>query len=141
MVLFLLTAVVLTLLVLIQRGRGGGLAGAFGGAGGSSAFGTKTADVFVRATAVVGAIFFLLSVVTAILLSPAKEKTPREPPAVPAPAEPGTGAATPAEKAEKAPEKAAPTPAEKAAGTPAEKAAGGTAAPAPAETPKTTPAK
>jgi len=140
MVLFLLTAVILSLLVLIQRGRGGGLAGAFGGAGGSSAFGTKTADVFVRATAIVGAIFFVLSVVTAMFLRPARE-TPREPPAVPAPAEPGTGAATPAEKAEKAPEKAAPTPAEKPGATPAEKPAGGTAAPAPAETPKTTPAK
>ena len=33
-------------LVLIQRGRGGGLAGAFGGAGGQSAFGTKAGDVF-----------------------------------------------------------------------------------------------
>ena len=140
MILFLLTAVILTLLVLIQRGRGGGLAGAFGGAGGSSAFGTKTADVFVRATAIAGAIFFVLSVVTAVFLRPARE-TRREPPAVPAPAEPGTGAATPAEKAEKAPEKSAPTPAEKPAATPAEKPAGGTTAPAPAETPKTTPAK
>ena len=130
MILFLLTAVVLTLLVLIQRGRGGGLAGAFGGAGGSSAFGTKTADVFVRATAVAGAIFFILSVVTAILLRPAKE-TPREPPAAPAPAEPGAGTATPAEKPA--------TPAEQPAAAPAEKPATGT--PAPVETPKTTPSK
>ena len=34
MVLLFLTSVFLILLVLIQRGRGGGLAGAFGGLGG-----------------------------------------------------------------------------------------------------------
>jgi preprotein translocase subunit SecG len=68
MILFLLCGVILTLLILIQRGRGGGLAGAFGGAGGSSAFGTKTADVFVKATAVLGAIFFVLAIVTALLM-------------------------------------------------------------------------
>jgi preprotein translocase subunit SecG len=68
MVLFLVTAVVLSLLVLIQRGRGGGLAGAFGGAGGSSAFGTKTADIFIKATAVLGGAFFLLAIITAWLM-------------------------------------------------------------------------
>jgi preprotein translocase subunit SecG len=40
----------LMLVVLIQRGKGGGLAGAFGGAGGSSPFGSRTADQFVRIT-------------------------------------------------------------------------------------------
>jgi preprotein translocase subunit SecG len=40
----------LMLLVLIQRGKGGGLAGAFGGAGGSSPFGSRSADQFVRVT-------------------------------------------------------------------------------------------
>ena len=40
----------LMLIVLIQRGKGGGLAGAFGGAGGSSPFGSRTADQFVRIT-------------------------------------------------------------------------------------------
>jgi preprotein translocase subunit SecG len=37
-------------IILIQRGKGGGLAGAFGGAGGSSAFGTKAGDVFTKIT-------------------------------------------------------------------------------------------
>ncbi|HVS37924.1 MAG TPA: preprotein translocase subunit SecG, partial [Gemmataceae bacterium] len=36
----LLVGLFLILLVLIQRGKGGGLSGAFGGAGGSSAFGS-----------------------------------------------------------------------------------------------------
>jgi preprotein translocase subunit SecG len=40
----------LMLIVLIQRGKGGGLAGAFGGAGGSSPFGSRSADQFVRVT-------------------------------------------------------------------------------------------
>jgi preprotein translocase subunit SecG len=40
----------LMLIVLIQRGKGGGLAGAFGGAGGSSPFGSRAADQFVRIT-------------------------------------------------------------------------------------------
>ncbi len=45
-----LTGVVLIGLVLIQRGKGGGLAGAFGGAGGSSAFGSRAGDAFTKAT-------------------------------------------------------------------------------------------
>ncbi|MFM8735442.1 MAG: preprotein translocase subunit SecG [Pirellulales bacterium] len=49
-------------LVLIQRGRGGGLAGAFGGAGGQSAFGTKAGDVFTRITVVVAACWILLCI-------------------------------------------------------------------------------
>ena len=40
----------LLLIVLIQRGKGGGLAGAFGGAGGSSPFGSRAADQFVKIT-------------------------------------------------------------------------------------------
>ena len=48
------------LLVLIQRGKGGGLAGAFGGAGGSSAFGSRAGDTFTRVTIIVAAIWILL---------------------------------------------------------------------------------
>ena len=43
-------AVFLILLVLVQRGRGGGLAGALGGAGGQSAFGAKAGDTFTKIT-------------------------------------------------------------------------------------------
>jgi preprotein translocase subunit SecG len=49
-VLMFLTALFLILLVLIQRGRGGGLAGALGGMGGQSAFGSKAGDTFTRIT-------------------------------------------------------------------------------------------
>ncbi len=50
------TALFLILLVLIQRGRGGGLTGVLGGAGGQSAFGTKAGDIFTKIT--VGVAFF-----------------------------------------------------------------------------------
>jgi preprotein translocase subunit SecG len=50
----------LILLVLIQRGKGGGLAGAFGGAGGSSAFGSRAGDTFTRITIYTAAIWILL---------------------------------------------------------------------------------
>ena len=48
--LLFLTSLVLILLVLIQRGRGGGLSGAFGGMGGQSAFGAKAGDTFTHIT-------------------------------------------------------------------------------------------
>ena len=40
--LIVLLSLFMICLILIQRGKGGGLAGAFGGVGGSSAFGTKS---------------------------------------------------------------------------------------------------
>lgn len=48
--LLLFLGVFLMIVVLLQRGRGGGLAGAFGGLGGQSAFGTKAGDVFTKIT-------------------------------------------------------------------------------------------
>jgi preprotein translocase subunit SecG len=47
-------------LVLIQRGKGGGLAGAFGGVGGSSPFGSKAGDAFTRITIWVAAIWIVV---------------------------------------------------------------------------------
>ncbi|MEO1527474.1 MAG: preprotein translocase subunit SecG [Planctomycetota bacterium] len=45
-------SVFLILLVLVQRGKGGGLTGALGGPGGQSAFGSKAGDTFTVITAV-----------------------------------------------------------------------------------------
>jgi preprotein translocase subunit SecG len=61
-------ALFLIALVLIQRGRGGGLAGAFGGAGGQSAFGTKAGDLFTRITVVAAAIWIVLCIAATNLL-------------------------------------------------------------------------
>lgn len=63
-VLLILTSIFLILVVLIQRGRGGGLAGAFGGMGGQSAFGTKAGDLFTRVTIGVAAFWIVLCVVS-----------------------------------------------------------------------------
>ena len=50
---------ILMLIVLIQRGKGGGLAGAFGGVGGSSPFGSRAADQFVKITLYLAAVWVL----------------------------------------------------------------------------------
>lgn len=68
MTLLMLVGLFMMLVVLIQRGRGGGLAGAFGGAGGSSAFGTKAGDVFTKITVVVAIIWFALAGFSGIAL-------------------------------------------------------------------------
>jgi preprotein translocase subunit SecG len=60
----ILISIFLMLVILVQRGRGGGLTGALGGMGGQSAFGTKAGDLFTRITIVVAAIWVLLSMVT-----------------------------------------------------------------------------
>jgi preprotein translocase subunit SecG len=66
-VLMSVTALFLILLVLVQRGRGGGLSGALGGMGGQSAFGTKAGDLFTKITMYV-ATFWILLCIGAILL-------------------------------------------------------------------------
>jgi len=60
--LLVLSSLFLILLVLVQRGRGGGLAGALGGMGGQSAFGTKAGDVFTKITVGVAAFWICLCV-------------------------------------------------------------------------------
>jgi preprotein translocase subunit SecG len=58
--LVIITGLFLIFLVLIQRGKGGGLAGAFGGVGGSSAFGSRAGDLFTRITIIVAAVWIVL---------------------------------------------------------------------------------
>jgi preprotein translocase subunit SecG len=85
----LLLGVFMILLILIQRGKGGGLAGAFGGAGGSSAFGSRAGDAFTRLTIYVATVWFLMIMVQIRLVQPAvaaperpqlgeREKTPEK---------------------------------------------------------------
>jgi len=59
-----LVGVLMIFIILLQRGRGGGLAGAFGGAGGQSAFGTKAGDVFTKITICLALIWVTLAGVT-----------------------------------------------------------------------------
>ena len=62
-VLFLLSLFIV-LIILLQRGRGGGLTGALGGAGGASAFGVKAGDIFTRITAVSVLLWIVLCALT-----------------------------------------------------------------------------
>ena len=64
-----LTSLFLILLILVQRGRGGGLSGALGGMGGQSAFGTKAGDVFTRITIIVASVWILLSIFSITILN------------------------------------------------------------------------
>lgn len=77
MVVLLLTAIFLITLVLIQRGRGGGLAGAFGGLGGQSAFGTKAGDMFTKITIAVATFWILLCALTVKFANTADNKFDR----------------------------------------------------------------
>ncbi|MHC5108242.1 MAG: preprotein translocase subunit SecG [Planctomycetota bacterium] len=61
--LIIFVCALVMLVILIQRGRGGGLTGAFGGAGGSSAFGAKTGDVFTWITVIIVGVWGLLQIV------------------------------------------------------------------------------
>ena len=63
------TSLFLILLVLVQRGRGGGLTGALGGAGGQSAFGSKAGDVFTKITIGVACGWLILCIATIKILN------------------------------------------------------------------------
>lgn len=57
-------SLILMFIVLIQRGKGGGLAGAFGGPGGSSAFGSRAGDAFTKITLYLAAIWVLVIMIS-----------------------------------------------------------------------------
>ena len=59
-VLVIVLSLLLMFIVLIQRGKGGGLAGAFGGVGGSSPFGSRAGDAFTKITLYMAAVWILL---------------------------------------------------------------------------------
>lgn len=79
LVLFILVCVFLILLVLIQKGRGGGLASAFGGMGGNTAFGSKTGDVLTWATSVVFGVFIVLAIILNLVANSVNAKRPAAP--------------------------------------------------------------
>ena len=58
--ILLFLSLVMWLLILIQKGKGGGLAGAFGGAGGSSPFGSRAGDAFTKITLYLAAVWVLI---------------------------------------------------------------------------------
>jgi preprotein translocase subunit SecG len=107
--LYVLTCMVLMLVILLQQGKGGDIANAFGGGSSQAAFGARSgATVLSRATTVCAVLF----VVGALVLGIVGQRGPgsviggrvpaRAPsaPATPAPAAPAPAPANPAPPAE-----------------------------------------
>ena len=93
-VLFVICCVSLVLIILIQKGRGGGLSGAFGGAmAGGGILGSKTGDFLTWMTIALVGLFLTLAVVMAKFykpspvgdydVSPQTQQTPLETPEQP----------------------------------------------------------
>lgn len=140
--LLIVVTVALIGLILIQRGKGGGLAGAFGGGGVEQAFGTHATTLAQKATWVLGALFMALTVILGIIWQrPVMVTAPQTPaatmPATPAAAPTAPGAAAPA-KDNKAASTATPGAPAKATSAPAQAPA---ATPAPAKAAPAAPAK
>jgi preprotein translocase subunit SecG len=74
--LFVVICILLIIVVLLQKGRGGGLGAAFGGVG-TTAFGTKTGDVFTWVTIILTVLFVLLSIAAAIAIRPGQTAAAR----------------------------------------------------------------
>jgi len=70
-IIFLFCAVALILIILVQKGRGGGLGAAFGGGLASGLLGSKTGDFLTWVTIVLVGIFLTLAVVMAKFYKPA----------------------------------------------------------------------
>ena len=75
-------SVLLIGLILLQKNRGSGLSGAFGGVGGHSAFGTKTGDMLTWVTVGLTTLFMLLAIVGNYVFEPVE--TSQATPAAPA---------------------------------------------------------
>lgn len=113
LLVFGFVSLLLIAVVLIQKGRGGGLASAFGGGSGTAtAFGSKTGDVLTWATSVIFGVFLLLAIVLNLIANHSNAKSTATPvaPLLPTPA--SSSSATPPTDAPASPAPAAaPTPA------------------------------
>ena len=69
-VVFVICSVLLILIVLLQKGRGGGLSGAFGGGMGGSLLGSKTGDFLTWVTICLVGVFLILATVMAKYYKP-----------------------------------------------------------------------
>jgi preprotein translocase subunit SecG len=106
-VLWMLVTSTLILVILIQKGRGGGLAGAFGGAGASSLMGAKTGDFLTWVTIGLVATFLILSVLMGLYMRPMQSEELASPAAQTAPASQPDQTGLPSPSAEPKPAAAA----------------------------------
>jgi preprotein translocase subunit SecG len=79
--LFVVVCLVLIMVILIQKGRGGGLSGAFGGGMASGLLGSKTGDFLTWVTIGLVVVFLGLAVLMAKFFRPSVSEYGVEPPA------------------------------------------------------------
>ena len=66
--LFVLTCLILSLVILLQQGRGGDIASAFGGSSSQAAFGARSgATLLTKATSIAAALFMILALALSII--------------------------------------------------------------------------
>ena len=66
--LFVLVCFILSLVILLQQGRGGDIASAFGGSSSQAAFGARSgATVLTKATSIAAALFMILALALSII--------------------------------------------------------------------------
>src|SRR5688500_14549273 len=103
---YVLICLVLSLVILLQQGRGGDIASAFGGSSSQAAFGARSgATLLTKATAIAAVLFMLFALTLSVLgqrggtssvvsgtpaPAPAAKPAPAPAPATPAPATPAT---------------------------------------------------
>ncbi len=71
----LVVGILLIILVLIQRGKGGGLIGALGGSGGSSPFGSRAGDQFTRLTIYMAMLWLFLTMAQVRVIQIAEQQS------------------------------------------------------------------
>jgi preprotein translocase subunit SecG len=102
-VLYVLVCLVLSLVILLQQGRGGDIASAFGGSSSQAAFGARSGATLLTKATSIAAVLFMLFALTLSLLgqrgtssvvsgtqapAPAAKPAPAPAPATPAPTPP-----------------------------------------------------
>jgi len=68
--LWIICAIILVLVVLIQKGKGGGLGGAFGGGAAGGILGSKTGDFLTWVTIILAGVFLFIGVLLAKFYKP-----------------------------------------------------------------------
>ena len=100
--LYVLVCLILSLVILLQQGRGGDIASAFGGSSSQAAFGARSgATLLTRATSVAAVLFMLIALALSIIgqrgTGSVVSGTPAPPPsAAPKPVTPPASSAAPA---------------------------------------------
>jgi preprotein translocase subunit SecG len=86
-VLFILTSIALVIVILIQKGRGGGLGAAISGGAAGGLFGSKTGDFLTWVTIGMTGLFLFLAIIMGLFYKPTVTQIKTTPPPIAAPGE------------------------------------------------------